>query len=778
MARWEVDMRPAHLLALAAACLATTAPLHAETVLWAVDAPGSWTDPANWSSNPALPSSTSDVTLDRPTGDYLVTLDSGNQSIHSLLMSEPVLVTAGSTLNVSATLGVVNTLTVSSATLKGATLSTAGAGQVVVTAATFDSVTLASNLAVSNTYLSVRNGLTLADSTITLTGTTATAALTPIGTQTVGGTGAIVYDGTYNPTANVAGNSTLTLAPGITVRTGTAGGGIITSGTVINQGVIASQTSGKTLGISTTPFLNQGTLLATNGGVLALNGTLSVAQLGIFSASGGVIRIGGVLDNSNNALALTGGTNSLAIAGTLKGGTLTNATGLTLSSSSTFQEVTLATNLTPTSILWLSNGLSLDGVTLSLPNTATLWCLNSGTLGGSGTVLFTGTTGGKIEGTNYTLTLAPGITARTGAGGGTLEPSHLINQGVISAQTAGRTLAINTKSFLNTGTLQVLDSGSLNLSTQTAILGGTLLVGNGGTLVLSRGTVTLAAPLQVNNGTVKFDAHLFNAGSIGGTGKISVGVIGTLVCDGMVASSLSIDNIAVIRANGTNTGTSKLGALTLLGVEDLWFGKLDLNDNALILQTNGAADKNGRIPTLQNQILNGKHGGDWLGMGLTSSTVAANATTASPSLTLALADNADLHYTSFRGQTLDENALIILQVPIGDATMDGKVDAFDLNKLAAHWQQPTGALWSAGDFTGDGKVDAFDLNALASHWQYGVGSLEAALAAFPALAGSVTPVPEPASVLVALLAIPWTGTRRWKRGCYYSPRRKAPMREE
>ena len=38
------------------------------------------------------------------------------------------------------------------------------------------------------------------------------------------------------------------------------------------------------------------------------------------------------------------------------------------------------------------------------------------------------------------------------------------------------------------------------------------------------------------------------------------------------------------------------------------------------------------------------------------------------------------------------------------------------NALAAHWQQ-TARTWSAGDFTGDGKIDAFDLNALAANWQ-------------------------------------------------------------
>jgi hypothetical protein len=84
----------------------------------------------------------------------------------------------------------------------------------------------------------------------------------------------------------------------------------------------------------------------------------------------------------------------------------------------------------------------------------------------------------------------------------------------------------------------------------------------------------------------------------------------------------------------------------------------------------------------------------------------------------------------------------------GDATLDGKVDAFDLNALAANWQSADNTTWATGDFNHDGKVDAFDLNALAAKWQFGVGgSLEVSLADFPSF-GGMTVVPEPASVLV------------------------------
>ncbi len=55
----------------------------------------------------------------------------------------------------------------------------------------------------------------------------------------------------------------------------------------------------------------------------------------------------------------------------------------------------------------------------------------------------------------------------------------------------------------------------------------------------------------------------------------------------------------------------------------------------------------------------------------------------------------------------------------GDANLDGRVDAQDLNIIALNWRG-TEKTWAEGDFTRDGNVDAADLNALALNWQSGV----------------------------------------------------------
>jgi hypothetical protein len=87
---------------------------------------------------------------------------------------------------------------------------------------------------------------------------------------------------------------------------------------------------------------------------------------------------------------------------------------------------------------------------------------------------------------------------------------------------------------------------------------------------------------------------------------------------------------------------------------------------------------------------------------------------------------------------------------LGDANIDGNVNATDLNALAINWQGE--ASWSGGDFTADGAVGAADLNLLGINWQ------ESVLAA--PLASSV---PEPASGIVLVVLLSLFGIKRSRR---------------
>jgi hypothetical protein len=56
----------------------------------------------------------------------------------------------------------------------------------------------------------------------------------------------------------------------------------------------------------------------------------------------------------------------------------------------------------------------------------------------------------------------------------------------------------------------------------------------------------------------------------------------------------------------------------------------------------------------------------------------------------------------------------------GDANLDGKVDAMDLNQVGLNWRMTRCVTWEDGDFTGDGLVAAGDLNAIGVNWLHGV----------------------------------------------------------
>ena len=85
---------------------------------------------------------------------------------------------------------------------------------------------------------------------------------------------------------------------------------------------------------------------------------------------------------------------------------------------------------------------------------------------------------------------------------------------------------------------------------------------------------------------------------------------------------------------------------------------------------------------------------------------------------------------------------------LGDANLDGVVNAQDLNELGQRWQNNDNA-WSHGDFTADGLVNAQDLNELGQRWQQMIPMAAAAT------------VPEPSAFsLLAIAALGLVGRRR------------------
>ena len=112
------------------------------------------------------------------------------------------------------------------------------------------------------------------------------------------------------------------------------------------------------------------------------------------------------------------------------------------------------------------------------------------------------------------------------------------------------------------------------------------------------------------------------------------------------------------------------------------------------------------INTIRNYLVAGRNGGDWQGLGLTSSDAAAVA-----------ADSTNLHKTalgfaqasahginSILGQPLGATDVVVPYTINGDPNLDGTVSTSDNVRLVNGFAHPN-AFWSDGDFNFDGVVN-------------------------------------------------------------------------
>lgn len=61
----------------------------------------------------------------------------------------------------------------------------------------------------------------------------------------------------------------------------------------------------------------------------------------------------------------------------------------------------------------------------------------------------------------------------------------------------------------------------------------------------------------------------------------------------------------------------------------------------------------------------------------------------------------------------------VLGTCLGDANLDGQINAADLNAVGINWQSANNVGWAGGDFNGDGLVNAADLNNIGINWLKG-----------------------------------------------------------
>jgi hypothetical protein len=379
-----------------------------------------------------------------------------------------------------------------------------------------------------------------------------------------------------------------------------------------------------------------------------------------------------------------------------------------------------------------------------------------GTWSGGGSMTGGGTTT-LLAGSATTINIGVGVgadLARSLLNSGTamwtgnhidLENGTIVNSGTFLANANGgrmrNTGGVNL--FTNSGTVLrtagAFDTAFIavpfNSSGTVSVSTGTLSLDGGGT---GSATFTATAPgiLRFGGGTYNLTSSAITTGS--GTFMVSTATVNH-------SGSYSVDNTHLTSGGHlvfqpTGTGVLKTKTLTFAGATDSWSGRLDLTDDSMIIDYDGASP----ATNVMNQLHHSYNDGAWDRDGINSSSAAADSTKA-----IGYAESATLGLTTFAGQSVDSTSLLFKYTWFGDADLNGQVDVADLGNLASNWQ--TAAPWTGGDFDYSGFVDVADLGMLASNWQAGVGNpLGPTLAdALASLGLPESAIPEPGSAVVA-----------------------------
>ena len=501
-------------------------------------------------------------------------------------------------------------------TIAGGTIGTSGTGALTVfnSSANFLSgVTLNGLMDMSSNPGSrqrVTGGITLGGTgVVTINGN---SILSFEGTQTIAGNGTFVFGSTGGGNRfDLDGTGTTTLAAGSTIRghSGTIGQEINIGGTQVlqNLGLISADTSGGTISFTGSTVDNRSILEARNSGTLVLNTDVAQTASGVIHAD----TAGVVLHNGSR---ITGGTITTA------GGGVLRASG---SSTSFLDAVTLSgtLDLAGGGRERVANGMTLSGGTININNNGILSFEGNGTLGGSGTIVFGATGAGNrldLDG-NGTTTFGPNVVVRGQNGtigqeiniGGT---QTLVNNGMISADTAGGTISIMQSAVTNNGTLEARNGGTLVLSSNVAggatgqiFAGpGSQVIQNGVTIsgiVNSSGTGLFTANSDFRNrlDNVTLNGVLDMTG--GGRERVSGG---GLALNGQI----NINNNAILSFEGDGTlggsGTIIFGATGAGNRLDLdGNGTTTFGPNVVVRGQNGTIGQEINISGTQTLVNNG-----------------------------------------------------------------------------------------------------------------------------------------------------------------------------
>jgi autotransporter-associated beta strand protein len=391
---------------------------------------------------------------------------------------------------------------------------------------------------------------------------------------------------------------------------------------------------------------------------------------------------------------------------------------------------------------------------LSATNTGLDQTINGAVfLGGTGSFSFSGSSSLTLNGQ---VTLRSDKIVSQGGGRAVIFNGAIVGTGGITKVGAGSFIFNGTNSYsgntsISNGFISVNDFTQLGTATSPITMGGGtstgalvvraadqstnrgLTINPGGASLDYAGGLTINGPITAS---VPASGSLFKVGSgVLTTGSIRIG--GTLD----VPSSA-----VVIKPDGSDAASNRVGVLALAGSTGSWGSKLDLNNNKLVIDYTGASP----LAQIADQIKSGYANGAWNGNGITSTSAATNNAGANPKVGIGFAEAGALGISTFAGQDVDADSIVIRYTLLGDANVDGTVNALDFNALASGYG--SGTFWPSGDFDYDGAVTSADFSALSQNFNR-------------ALPGAAlgTLVPEPSTICAAaLLGLSAVSRRRRK----------------
>jgi autotransporter-associated beta strand protein len=580
-----------------------------------------------------------------------------------------------------------------------------------------------------------------------LVGNGGTSGQLPGGTLTING--AVVYNRSDNPNLDSPLAGTGTLYQNGTGTVALTSSGSFAGNIVVNSGAVRNQIAGAT-GSGGTITLNNGTYVA----AATINQTAIVFN-------------GGTLGSANNPAVLTSGdlyvnagTTSKIIAGDPQNSTDSNGT-LTGSVHGTGTLLTAAIGTGTTTdggpgIRFSGTASDFNGTLVVGPNVKGE--ITSAVAGpysplGTGSIIMTGgTTTGTLGGTYSELNLRNNRTAGDTVFGNNL---FISGTGVVVLNPLGSSPSPQTSTLgtLRIGDQQVLavDKNSAGVNSagfnNVVLLGGNAgfqpVTPNGGwsgTVGLIVGAISQTAPSSIT---------MSGLGTFTMTGNNTY-TGGTNVQSGTLITSTNLSNGPLTITGGTTRVAQKAvsndpAGVTIVPSISIAGGSLDLTNNAMVIDY--TAGNSPLSTVVRPAIVSGFASGSWNGVGI-NNTLAATAFGTSHPTGVGYAEASTLGIGTFAGHSVDSTSVLLRYTLLGDANVDGVVNALDFNAVATNFGNASANLWTQGDFNYDGQVNTADFTALAQNFAAPL-VIPAPPSSSPML-GSV--VPEPASLGLLSLA--------------------------